>query len=159
MKNISIVFTKSRTKFPIFSWIIRAYTRKPYSHVAIKLANMFYQSPSGYHSEHNFLAKYRIERSYEIQICDDIYEDIKKECDYYSGYPYSVLQNLGIVLVDFLKIFNKKIKNPWPKGANCSEIVYKCLIIKLWRIKKDKDAIKPHHIEQILIDNNVKLTI
>ena len=35
--KISIGFSKSKKKFPIGSWLIRAYQRTPYSHVYIRL--------------------------------------------------------------------------------------------------------------------------
>ena len=44
MRKISIVFTKSLKKFPIGSWIIRAWTSKEYSHVALKFETKVFNS-------------------------------------------------------------------------------------------------------------------
>lgn len=162
--NQKIVFTKSKKLFPIFSWIVRLWTWKSYSHVAIHKKilgeNMFYQSnDSKVNYEHatTFNKKHEIVKVYCILIPHNLQQDIAIACLRESGKPYAALQNMGIAILDILNLLNIKIKNPWKKGKNCSEIIYETILKRLHPdLDYNPDTIKPHHIEQILIDKGYK---
>ena len=160
MKQLSIVFTKSKKKFPIGSWLIRFWTRKEYSHVSREVnvsdwGKGYYQSNDGkinYEHERFFLKKHIIIKKYTINITNKQELNIKKDCWRDSGGPYGILQNLGIALVDIFKFFNKNIVNPWKTGKNCSELIYTNVLKKIDpELKYKPDTIKPHHIEDILL--------
>lgn len=161
MKNveIEIVFTKSKKKFAIGSWIIMAYTGKPFSHVAkaVEIRDWgkgYYQASEGkvnYEYEPVFKKKHNIVKKYILKIPENLDTEIRKACWQDAGKKYASMQNLGIVLVDIARLFNIKMTNPWKDGRNCSELLY----LKVFKQLKpdldyDPDTIKPHHIEEII---------
>lgn len=160
MKELKIVFTKSKKPFPIASWLIRMWTRKPYSHVAREVVRRdwgagYYQASEGkvnYEHENIFYKKHKKIKSYTMQVDAQLELDIRQACWKESGNDYGMLQNLGIAVVDIVKfMFSKDIKNPWKKGRNCSELLYLTVFKKIDpSLNYNPDTIKPHHIEDIL---------
>lgn len=159
MKELEIVFTKSKQKLPILSWLIRLWTWKPYSHVAkaheVKDWGKAYFQASGkvvnyeYHTE--FDKHHEIVKSYKIIIPKEMRENINKECFKESGKPYGCLQNLGIVLVDLMRLLGKSMDNPFKGGKNCSELIYLEVLKQLKpELDYNPDTVKPHHIETII---------
>ena len=174
MKELEIVFTKTRKKIPIVSWIIRWYLSilkngwkgivrlYNYSHCArgfyaLGDIKMYYQANEGkvnYENEIPFLSKHEIVKSYKIQVNDEIYKKISRDCLKDAGVKYGLKQNLGIILVDIFELFGKKINNPWKSGKNCSELIYENVFKILFpELSYNKDTIKPHQIEKIILDN------
>lgn len=162
MKKIEIVFTKSKKKFPIGSWLIRLWTNKSYSHVARKFTiyneiEMFYQASEGkvnYENQKAFFKKHEIVKSYSFEAPEEIHQNMAMACLRDTGTEYGFKQNVGIVLVDILSFFGKEIDNPWKKGRNCSELLYIHVIKPIWGdLGYNPDTIKPHHIEKILEEN------
>lgn len=166
MRIVSVVFTKSKKRFPIFGWLIRLWTWKPYSHVALEVdmgwagGKMYFQASEGkvnYEFETHFFKENEIVKKYEIQVPEDVYKDLAKERIRTAGENYGFLQNLGIAYVDVARIFGFNPKNPWKKGKNCSELIYKSVLKPLYPyLDFDSQLIKPHHIEKIIknIENN-----
>lgn len=161
MRKLTITFTKSRKLFAPGSWLVRLWTNKPYSHIARKLEleghkPAYYQASEGkvnYEIEEVFLKKHKIVKEYSILIPNNIYSLVSRACFEESGKKYGLLQNLGIVIVDVLKLFKIKINNPFKQGQNCAELVYRHVIIPaLGDTSYDPDTIKPHHIEKILVE-------
>lgn len=160
MKQIDIVFSKSKKFFPVGSWLIRFWTRKSYSHVSryklIMNESMYFQANEGkvnYEHESIFSTKHEIVKRYCLEVSDELNANMSKECLKQAGQPYAVMQNLGIVLVDIANFFNIKTKNPWKKGKNCSELLYITILKPLYpELDYNPDTIKPHHIEYILLD-------
>lgn len=162
MRQIEIVFTKSKVKMPIFSWAIMLWTGKPYSHVARKLKtpwakkSSYFQANEGkvnYEYEDWFLKEHKIIKSYTINVPDAVHDAMGKRSWQLAGQNYGLLQNIGIVLVDIAKIFNVKIKNPWKKGVNCSELMYRTIFQPMFPdLEYDPETIKPHEIEDIILD-------
>ncbi len=159
MRKMSIVFTKSKKRFPIGSWIIRAWTLKRYSHVALKFetkifnSNTFYQASEGmvnYMSETQFLKKHDIVESFDLYLDDELYSKIRTACHEEAGAPYGVLQNLGIAWCDILALVGITATNPFKKGRNCSELLYDQVLTRLGVSGYKKDLIKPHHLEKII---------
>lgn len=159
MKEVEIVFTKSKKLFPVGSLLIRLWTRRSYSHIAYKIQVMgetlYYHSSEGkvnYEHESVFNRKHEIVQSYTVKVPENIYINIKQECFRQAGENYGFMQNLGIVLMDIADIFSINMKNPWKKGKNCSELIYLCIISKMYpNYDLDANYVKPHHIENILI--------
>jgi hypothetical protein len=160
-KELRIVFTKSKKKFPIASWAIRLWTGKEYSHVAraVQIRDWgwrFYQASEGkvnYEYEKYFLQKHEIVKDYILLISPEMDRKIKKECYEQAGNRYGTIQNLGIVFVDILhKITGRKVDNPWKKGKNCSELLYENVFSILCSdLNYDPNTVKPHQIEEIIL--------
>ena len=160
MITIEVVFTKSKKKFPIGSWLIRLWTRRSFSHVAVCFdtskeygTKTYYQASDGlvnYMAEDQFLKKHSIVESFTLVITEDQYKDIRNKCHREVGANYGFLQNVGIILSDITKFFGVKIKNPWKEGRNCSELLYDNILVYMGVDSYDKDLIKPHHIEKII---------
>jgi hypothetical protein len=162
MKVITIVFTKSIKKLPLFSWFIMLWTKKPYSHVAFKLQikgwkPAYFQASQGrvhYETEEIFLTKNKVVNTISFQIPSDMYSEVNKACFESAGRPYGYAQILGIVLVDLAKIFHIPICNPFKSGEICSEIIYKNVIVPIWGdLGYNENVLKPGDIEDILVAN------
>lgn len=161
MRELDIVFTKSKKRFPIASWIIMLWTGKNYSHVArgssIKeFGTWYFQSSEGkvnYENEVFFLKKHEIVCRYKLQVPSELDIQMKKECFKEAGNSYGVLQNLGIAITDiYRRVMNKEALNPWVRGRICSEILYiTCFKTLIPTLQYDENKIKPGHIEDIIL--------
>jgi hypothetical protein len=156
-KELRIVFTKSKKPFPIFSWAIRLWTRKPYSHVAraIQIRDWGYRFSHAAEGivkqefETAFYKKNEIVKEYVIALCEESDRRIKKEFYVEMGKAYGMLQNVGIMLMD-IGLFKD---NPWKDGRNCSELIYlEFLKVILQELDYNPDTIKPHHIENVILE-------
>jgi hypothetical protein len=168
-KTVSIVFTKSKKKFPIGSLLIRWWSSKgffklhPYSHVARATVirdwgYRYFQASEGkvnYEFETFFRNKHHIVKQYDISVSKEIDKEIKKKCYEEAGNTYAMAQNIGIFLTDVvMSLFGRKLKNPWTRGRNCSEILYaKCFKVLLPDLNYNENKIKPHEIEEIILEN------
>lgn len=131
MKNLTIVFTRSKKKFAIASKIIMWWMGTDYSHCAREFNifdfHMYYQASEGrvnYESEHIFNQKHTIICKYTVEINDQDHNAIVKSCLKEVGIRYGFMQNIGIVYVWVVfKLLKKSIDNPWKKGKNCSELI------------------------------------
>lgn len=167
MKPITIVFTKSKKKFAIGSLLIRWWTNKPYSHVARRellpnsLDHTYFQASStmvNYEHSSHFNKKHEIVKQYTIQVPNDLYHNMITESQKQLGAPYGTLQNLGIVIVDFLCKLGIKATNPSKKGQNCSEVLYRTIFQRLIpNLPHRPNLIKPHHIEEIILSNKLNI--
>lgn len=160
MRELEIVFTKSRKNLPIASWAIRWWTKKEYSHVAccrtmFKEIDLFYQASEGkvnYEHTSVFNEKHEIVKSYKILVPKEIYYDIGKAFMLNAGKPYGLKQNVGIMYCDIMASFGKYIDNPWPGGQNCSELIERTVLKKMIPgLNKDPDKVKPHEIELMIL--------
>lgn len=161
MKDITIVFTKSKKKFAIFSKLIMWWTKRPYSHVARKGKLPFVEKSHYYHAaegnvhyayEDFFLNKNEVVREYNIKVSDEIYRDLVKSSWEQSGNYYGFLQNVGIFMVDILCKMGIKATNPFKKYVNCSELIYRTVLKKILpELNYRENTIKPHHIEEIIL--------
>lgn len=159
MKEIEIIFTKSKKFFPIFSWAIRLWTWKPYSHVARKMKISFLDKPNYFHAtegtvkweyEDHFSKKHEVVLSRKFTVTLEEFKAFNKLCWEQVGDSYGLLQNIGIALVDILKCLGIKIDNPWKNGQNCSEVLYRTILKPRHpELNYNPDTIKPHHIDEI----------
>ena len=86
-KKLEVVFTKSKKKLPIFSWLIRLWTNKQYSHVAVKFnttrffgTDTYCQASDGlvnYMSEVQFDKKHTIVDTRVLEVSDKMYMIIR----------------------------------------------------------------------------------
>ena len=163
MKKLEIIFTKSKKRFALISWIIRKYTNKEYSHVARKLKISFLKNPCYFQAnegkvnweyEPHFLNENEIVKTYSFDIPDSLHKQFNIACWESVGQNYGYLQNIGIFIVEQIKKYlNVDIKNPWKSGANCSEIIYLTILKPMFPdLDYDPDTIKPDDIEYILLN-------
>ena len=160
MRNLDIVFTKSIKKLPIGSWSIMWWTNKEYSHVARMTTlygsvNLYYQASDGkvnYECSDIFLSKHQIIYKYTLNISDELYKKISEKCVSNAGKKYGLLQNIGIVYSDIMSKIGISVDTPFKNGQNCSELIYECVIKELIpHLKYNKNLIKPHQIEDIIL--------
>lgn len=112
-----------------------------------------------------FDKKHEVVEEYEIEIPDIIVKDNLRniESTLYralisimhetAGDDYGMMQNIGIIYVDLMrKLFNKRVKNPWRGGWNCSEFVASILsmVYPIEFGKLDPDTVTPKEIRDIL---------
>jgi hypothetical protein len=164
MKQIELVFTKSKKKFPVGSLLIRLWTGKEYSHVARKMNISFLEEANYFQADEGkvnweyetfFNKKHEIVKSITFTCTTEEFINFNRLCWEQVGAKYGFLQNLGIVLVDIARFFGFKICNPWKKGMNCSEVLYRTIIVpKFGNLGYNPDTIKPHEIEDILEKHN-----
>jgi len=162
MKELKVVFTKSKKKLQFLSWLIMLWTWKKYSHVAVEVPMrmlekpMYFQANEGkvnYEYYDHFHREHEIIKELTIEIPEDIWTELAKKRLMSAGENYGYYQNIGIVLVDIAKLFGIKISNPWKKGQNCSELLWNTVFSKLCPdAGYDPNTIKPHHIEKIILE-------
>jgi hypothetical protein len=160
MKRIELVFTRSRKKFPIGSLLIRLWTWKPYSHVARKMQISFLDKPNYFQAnegkvnweyEDYFAQKHEIVKTMSFECSEEQFRLFNKSCWEQVGADYGFMQNLGIFLVDLANFFGIEISNPWKKGLNCSELIYRTILKpKYGNLGYNPETIRPDHIEKIL---------
>lgn len=155
MKTITIGFSKSKKKFPIGSWLIRAYMGTPYSHVYLRFYSksldrtLIYEAVGdgvrfiGLKSWENHAAEVD---SFDLEISEDIYISLLQYCVDNAGYEYGFMQNIGIVLAKVLNLNT----NPFQTGSNCSEEVYKILQLSGYSLDKNKNLVTPKDINEAL---------
>lgn len=160
MRELTIVFTKSKKKVAFLSKAIMLWTNKPYSHVArkfkIRLSDKasYYQASEGkvnYEIEDIFDTKHEIVKEYTLSVPDEIYREIGKSCWEDAGKKYGTMQNVGIFITDIAAFLGIKMDNPFKGGRNCSELIYVDAIQKLCDCTEyAPDKIKPHEVEDII---------
>jgi hypothetical protein len=158
---ITIGFSKSRAKFPIFSWAIRLFEGTRYSHVFLRWTSgagpeIVYEASGSRIRLIN--SRYFDEiaetlHTYDFKIGRDDYRKLINFVMTNAGTEYGMKQVLGIALV---KIFNLK-KNPFSDGRAsqvCSEtIAYFLEEVMKYDIKFDKDIAGPKAIKRFLDHN------
>jgi hypothetical protein len=166
MRQIDIVFTKSRKKIPILGTLIRLWMCKPYSHVARRLIvpgfehASYFQANEGkvnYEYAPHFLRENQIVKEYSFEVENKVYSEIARNCWTAKGENYGYMQNLGIFLVNLAAMIGLKIKTPWKKGRNCSEILYVSVFKQMYpELDYNPDTIRPDDIENIIKERILK---
>lgn len=121
MKQITIGFSRASTAFPIFSWLIMAVQKTPYSHAYLKYTDeylgqtMYYQASHSlvnYMSAATFLAQETVVQEFDFQVSDESFLAIMKFGADQAGKPYGTLEILGLALVEIAMLFGIKMNNP-----------------------------------------------
>lgn len=161
MRQFKIGFSKSSLKAPILSWLIRLYENTPFSHTYLEFDtkkifedDTIFQSSKGmvnYMSKKFFLSENDIVEEFEFEIPLEVYMEMRVELHASAGIKYAFMQNIGILYTDFMRLFGKRVKNPWKKGYNCSELVYKHVIRYLYPdFKYDPETVTPKDVYNML---------
>lgn len=161
MEIVYIGFTRPKSWFNPFSWLIRLVECTSYSHVYIRFSiedkNVVFQASGllvNFIQWENFLKKESLIKEFKLEILD---ESRKKLIDYAFnelGTPYSIKEILGLVIVLIYRLFNKKITNPFAdqeKSFFCSELA-ECVIANFVdsSINLDPDTALPKDIYEYL---------
>ena len=159
MKSIVIGFSKPVNRFmPVFSWLVRLYLRKPYSHVYLKFYSdsldrwIVYESMG---SGVRFVGLAMWEKTAKslkevtLDISEEDYRKLLTFCVDNSGKPYDYLQNIGIFISNLLNL-KKNILKARSYYTNCSEEIA-IVLQKLGKtFDKDLDLVTPKDIEETL---------
>lgn len=137
MKKMIVGFSRSKKFLPLASILIRFYQNTSFSHTYIKLPFKHrFPSDKILHASEGLIQnmsgtqfdkKHKVINEFEIEISDDIYFELLSVMHELAGDDYSVLQNIGIILVDIARYFGIRMTNPFKKGWNCSEFVAEIL--------------------------------
>jgi len=133
MKELTVGFSKSKKKMPIASWLIMLYEGTGFSHTYLRETLRVFKDDLIIHasegavqrmSQYQFDKKHEVVEEFIIEIEDkELYQELKDKMHKYSGAPYSIMQNVGIIYVNIMKCLNRNVENPWQIGWNCSELV------------------------------------
>lgn len=163
MRKLYIHFSRSTKKFNHFSRMLQWYEGLPISHVAVELPtskglgqNFVLHSTVGSGvsliSKKRFLEDNEVMESYTIKLEIEEYKKIRNAMLDDCGEEYAMMQNIGIFLIDVARRLGIISKNPFKKGQNCSELVYRHIISNRYQnFNIDPDLIKPSKIREILI--------
>lgn len=165
MRQVIVGFSKSRKLIPIGSWTIRLYQNTEFSHCYIRLPMTNFPSDKILHASEGkvqnmsgtqFDKRHRIVKEFAIPVTEDIYRNVINELHEASGDDYSIMQNVGIILVDVARLLGIKMRNPWTRGWNCSEFVAVVLLqmIPKYFLDIDPNTITPKQIYDILEELN-----
>lgn len=164
MRKIKIHFTRNR-KGKIFSKIIQWYEGLPVSHCAVEIYVRSIDTQTIYHSSMDsgvnffnkplFTEKNEIMETYELFLTEEQHRMLLKSLIDNCGESYAFLQNIGVFIVESLKLMGVSIKNPWKRGYNCSELLYREILPLLTKELQelDPELVKPSDIRNLLKSN------
>ncbi len=168
MRKFQIGFSRNKNN-KIGSVIIQKVLGKNYSHTFFEFdtrhifddSTIFHSSMSSgvsYWSNYKFEQENTKTDMYEIEMDESVYRELRTELHKHSGTSYAFMQNLGIIIVDFLQDVGINISNPLRDGENCSELVFLALLKIHPELSEQykKNTIRPDHIQDILEAYNYK---
>src|SRR5271165_1602072 len=135
MKQITVGFSKACTSFPIFSWLIMAVQRTPYSHVYLKYDNIHLDRIMYYQASHTlvnsmvesvFLSQETPVKEFTFSISDESFLKTLQFAADQAGKPYGVKEIFGLALVELASAVGIKIQNPFKDAGTtwiCSELI------------------------------------
>lgn len=162
MRVINIVFTKSKKKLPLFSWLIRLIWGTEYSHTAMIFYSSKYDKYLVYHASAaglNFMSKEVFDKEHEIvfqkplEVPEEVHDNIVSNCIDRSGYSYGLLQGIGVGLVYLLNKVGITISNPFSDGRSswiCSEWIAYVMSIIYEGYDPDLETVSPKEIYDLV---------
>jgi hypothetical protein len=135
MKQITIGFSKARTSFPVFSWLIMWALKIPYSHVYLKYYDdyldrtVYYQASHtlvNYMGESTFLSQETVIQEYVFNVSEVNFRAIKQFAIDNAGKPYGTLEILGLACVILCAKVGLKVNNPFKDAGTtwiCDQLV------------------------------------
>lgn len=158
MKRVWIGFSK---KNAIGSKLIRAFLCSPFSHTYFRFKDdnlndsmIFHAVGKGlvFISNENFIKHNEKVSEFEFGISEELYIELRNECNKYAGLQYGIFQNIGLAIMKYLNLN----KNPLNDGINCSEWVSYCLeelYPEEWSsLYKDFNSVDPKQVYEYLIN-------
>lgn len=171
MRKISFIFS-DKIKLRPFPWLIKAYTRKPFSHAAIGYfdsvtsQDMLAESSNGeFHkiTRENWLKKNKVIYEYEVDLDEDTYYTVMRHINNHLQLDYSYLNILGIPFYDLyvttgIELFYK-LACYFKDGTGaviCSESVAFTLAILGVQFDRPYDFLRPDHVHQAVTKYKAK---
>lgn len=162
MEKIYIGFSKSKKKFPIFSWAIRAIECTKYSHVYLRRYSKNIDVEYVYQASGTMVNFMHIDtfkshseplEEFEFEISLDVHKKLIKRCMELAGKPYGLSQIWAILMAKLgIRKKNKDVNSEY--AWICSEIVVEMLdksgIINKKDWKKSPDLVTPKDINIML---------
>jgi len=156
MKRISVGFSKSKSKFGIFSWLIRKWYNIDYSHTYIRFhkngEDLIHQASGlkvNVTNNTKFNENSSIIKEFIFYVDDFSYNNIEEYCIKQIGTGYSFSQVISI----FIQKFLPKFKGFGGKGFICTEFVMRSLLIsskvKPYILGYNLDHISPSQVFEI----------
>jgi hypothetical protein len=157
MKKIIIGFSRSTKHFAPFSKAIQWWDDTNYSHVYFQFksskydVDMIYQSSStmlNYMSKHVFLHHNKVIHEFELEISEEKYDKLMKDCMESAGLEYGLMQVFGIIIAETFCL----PENPFSdeEKYHCSEWVAEKLEDLDYKFDKELDLVKPIDIFECL---------
>jgi hypothetical protein len=147
MKQITIGFSRACTNFPVFSWLIMAVQRTPYSHVYLKYQDEFLGQPMYFQASHTlvnsmsepvFLAQETVVQEFTFTISDEMFQATLKNAANQAGKPYGILEILGLAIMELAMAINVRVQNPVADAGStwiCDQLIAyllsMCMDVKL----------------------------
>jgi hypothetical protein len=134
---ITIGFSKSKKKFPIFSWLIRLFEKVDFSHVYLKITTRYgdivYQASGtsvNITSYNIFLKNNTVVAEFKFNVTEERSDELYTMCVSYLGIKYGTKQILRIALYRLLRKLNitpRNYRSDDVKTMICSEVVARVL--------------------------------
>lgn len=166
VKNIVVGFSKPKSVWVPFAWLIRLVTWCPFSHTYIRYENTYanrnvvFQASGlkvNYMGQTMFDGEEDVYAEFNIPISDAAKLSTVQFAIDSVGSPYAVGQILGFPIVWFVALFGKKIKNPFYSGSNyfCSEMVAD-ILNEINGSELDSSVMTPKDVYQYLLKKGYK---
>lgn len=134
MDSIIIGFSHPKAWFSPFAWLICWCTKSKFSHTYIQYYNSYadryeiFQASGllvNFVGKTLFDTKENVDIQFEIQINTETKQRTVQFAIDNVGLPYGLGQVGGFAWVLFMRLFGRKVKNPWAKNSSffCSELV------------------------------------
>lgn len=162
MKKITICFTRSTVKFPIFSWLIQKLWGTKYSHVALIVYPnaigdefMYHASSRGLHfnSSTVFYRTNEIVYKKTIEVDKETYKKVIAQAMKNAGEDYGLMQAIGIGVAYLLERWGIGKINPFRDGRKkwaCSEWVAVALLKIYPELAINLETVSPQDIYKII---------
>lgn len=159
MRTIYVGFSSPKS-WKIGSASIKAWIKKPYSHVFVAWKSDYFSRVLVYHAAHgnvHFLSLDRllqenvIVRLFKLEVSEEQYAKLVTKCIDLAGEQYGYSELLKIIvkdLCDSVGIQCKIIKND--RGYICSELLAELLLDLGAAFERPTFIIRPDHIEEAL---------
>jgi hypothetical protein len=159
MHKIYIGFSTPKT-FKIGAQAIKAWIKKPYSHVFVAWKSDQFSRVLLYHAAHGsvhfrssglFLEENKIVKLYEIWLTDEQYKSLIQKCIDLSGINYGYAELIKILVKDTCDLLGfqcKMVENS--RGYICSELLAELLIGLGAVFTRPAHLVRPDQIEDSL---------
>jgi len=134
MKVITFGFSAAKSKFAVYSRLIRWAQGTEFSHVYMKIhwtaadQDLIYQASGlsvNFEPQWHFDTHARTVQEFPIEISDECYAKFTKALCAQLSKPYSIKGVLGLAIRLFAAVFKRDINNPFPDGHDsefCSKL-------------------------------------
>lgn len=161
MATLKVSFSKPKS-FKIFAWVIMKVDSSTFSHVSVswdspKLERtVVYQASSvmvNFVEGKRFLEEHEVIADFDLEMDSETHKKVVQFAMDRAGIPYGIMQCVGIGWVKLMKLFGKKVKNPFPNGTKnyvCCELVADLLNQDFGFAFQDLDNLTPTDVFNIL---------